>query len=44
MYRLNPEYVMPLFTDPFGRQMLIGGIIMQLLGAIVIKKIISIKV
>jgi tight adherence protein B len=35
---------MPLFTDPMGRQMLAGGVIMQLLGAIVIKKIISIKV
>jgi len=44
VYRLNPEYVMPLFTDPMGRQMLAGAIIMQLLGAIVIKKIISIKV
>ncbi len=44
VYRLNPDYVMPLFTDPMGRQMLAGGIIMQLLGAIVIKKIISIKV
>ena len=44
VYRLNPDYVMPLFTDPMGRQMLAGGIIMQLLGAIVIKKIINIKV
>ncbi len=44
VYRMNPDYVMPLFTDPMGRQMLAGGIVMQLLGAIVIKKIISIKV
>ncbi len=44
VYYLNPEYVMPLFTDPMGRQMLAGAIVMQLLGAIVIKKIISIKV
>lgn len=44
VYRLNPEYVMPLFTDPMGRQMLTAAIIMQLLGAIVIKKIINIKV
>jgi tight adherence protein B len=44
VYRLNPDYVMPLFTDPMGRQMLAGAIIMQLLGAIVIKKIINIKV
>lgn len=44
VYRLNPDYVMPLFTDPMGRKMLAGGLVMQLLGAIVIKKIISIKV
>jgi tight adherence protein B len=44
VYRLNREYVMPLFTDPLGRQMLIGAIVLQLLGAIVIKKIINIKV
>ena len=44
VYRLNPEYVMPLFTDPMGRKMLAGAIVMQLLGAIVIKKIINIKV
>ena len=44
VYRLNPDYVMPLFTDPMGRQMLAGAVVMQLLGAIVIKKIINIKV
>jgi tight adherence protein B len=44
VYRLNAEYVMPLFTDPMGRKMLAGGIVMQLLGAIVIKKIVNIKV
>lgn len=44
VYKLNPEYVTPLFTDPLGRQMLAGAIVMQLLGAIVIKKIINIKV
>ncbi len=44
VYRLNPDYVMPLFTDPMGRQMLAAGVIMQLLGAVVIRKIINIKV
>lgn len=44
MYRLNPEYVMTLFTDELGRKMLAGAIVMQLLGALVIKKIITIKV
>jgi tight adherence protein B len=44
VYRLNPEYVMVLFTDEMGQQMLITGAIMQLLGAIVIRKIVNIKV
>jgi tight adherence protein B len=44
VYRLNPDYVMVLFTDPMGKKMLIGGIVMQLLGAIAIRKIIDIKV
>jgi tight adherence protein B len=44
VYRLNPDYVMPLFTDPMGRQMLVGGLVMQLLGALVIRKIVNIKV
>ncbi len=41
---LNPDYVMVLFTDPMGKKMLLGGIIMQLLGAAVIRKIVNIQV
>ncbi len=44
VYRMNPDYVMALFTEPLGRKMLTGAIILQLLGAIVIKKIVNIKV
>lgn len=44
MLRLNYDYVMMLFEDPLGQKMLIFGIIMQILGAIAIKKIITIKV
>lgn len=44
MYRLNPDYAMVLFTDPMGQKMLAVAVIMQLLGAYVIKKIIDIKV
>ena len=44
MWKLNPGYMMTLFEDPMGHQMLVGGIIMQALGALVIKKIITIKV
>ena len=44
VYKLNPEYMMVLFTDPMGKKMLAGALVLQLLGALVIKKIINIKV
>lgn len=44
LYRLNPSYCMILFDDPMGQQMLAVAGVMQIVGALVIKKIISIKV
>ena len=44
MLRLNYDYVMMLFQDELGKQMLAFGIVMQILGAVVIKKIVNIKV
>jgi tight adherence protein B len=44
VWYLNPEYVMVLFTDPMGKKMLAGGVVMQVLGALVIRKIVNIKV
>ncbi|MCA9188129.1 MAG: type II secretion system F family protein [Planctomycetales bacterium] len=44
MLRLNPDYVMVLFTDPLGRTLLGFAGIMQILGALVIRKIVNIKV
>ena len=44
VYFLNEEYVMLLFTNELGKKMVTMGIIMQILGAICIKKIIDIKV
>lgn len=44
MYKLNPQYCMVLFTDDLGQQMLAGAIVMQLIGAMVIRKIVNIKV
>ncbi len=44
MYKLNPEYTMVLFEDPMGQQMLAVAIVMQIIGALVIKKIVNIKV
>jgi tight adherence protein B len=44
MFRLNPKYCMVLFNDPVGQWMLGGAVLMQILGALVIRKIINIKV
>jgi tight adherence protein B len=44
IYNLNHDYVMLLFEDPMGKKMLLGAIIMQVLGALVIRKIVNIKV
>ncbi len=44
VYRMNPDYLMLLFTDDLGKKMLIGGIVSQLLGALVIRKIVNIRV
>lgn len=44
VYYLNPDYMQLLFTDPMGKQMLAGAILLQFVGALVIKKIITIKV
>ena len=44
MYYMNPAYCQPLFDDPLGRQMLLTAVASQAVGALVIRKIINIKV
>lgn len=44
VYYLNAEYCMVLFRDPMGQKMLAVAVFLQILGALVIKKIINIKV
>jgi tight adherence protein B len=44
IYKLNQGYVMKLFEDPLGHKMLAVAVILQILGAVVIKKIVNIKV
>jgi len=44
VYKMNPDYLMLLFTDPMGKKMLVGGIVSQLLGALMIRKIVNIRV
>jgi tight adherence protein B len=44
VYKLNPDYVMVLFTDPMGKQMLAAAVLLQVVGAMVIRKIVNIRV
>lgn len=44
MLYLNSEYVMMLFTEPLGRKMLAFALFTQVVGALAIRKIITIKV
>ena len=44
VYRMNPDYLMLLFTDEMGKKMLIAGVVSQLVGALVIRKIVNIRV
>ncbi len=44
VWKLNPDYVMLLFEDEIGKQMIAVAIFLQVLGAVAIKKIITIKV
>jgi tight adherence protein B len=44
VYQLNPDYLMTLFTDPIGKKMLGVAVVMQIAGALVIRKIVNIKV
>ena len=44
VYYLNPDYIMLLFTEELGRQMIAYAAVLQVLGAITIKKIVAIKI
>jgi tight adherence protein B len=44
MLHIKPDYVQVLWTEPLGIKMSVFGLVMQILGALVIKKIVNIKV
>lgn len=44
VYALNPEYMLPLFTDPKGQMILLTAAVMQVFGYLVIRKMIQIQV
>lgn len=44
LFAMNPEYIMVLFTHPLGHKLMIAGAVMNMLGLLVIRKIVRIKV
>jgi len=44
MLVLNPEFIRPLFTDPLGHILIVGGIVLQTVGYFFIRRIIRIQV
>ncbi len=44
LYFLNPSYISLLFTTPKGQMLLAGGLALEVIGALVIKKIVTIEV
>ena len=44
MYQLNSDYINLLFEYPLGNKMLAAAVVLQVVGALVIKKFINIKV
>jgi tight adherence protein B len=44
MLTTNPSFIHPLFADPIGHTLVVGGIVLQTIGYFVIRKIIQIQV
>jgi tight adherence protein B len=44
MLNVKPDYIEPLWTTEIGRKMSLYALLLQILGAVVIKKIVNIKV
>ena len=44
LFKLNPDYMSPLLTDPMGQNMLMVGSFLMVIGAIVMKRMVAIKV
>jgi tight adherence protein B len=44
LFTISPGYMRPLWEEPMGRSMIVGAIILQIAGMLVIRKIIRIKI
>ncbi len=44
LFKMNPEYMLTLFTDPMGQKMVMVGSFLMVTGAIIMKRMVAIKV
>ena len=44
LYRMNPEYIGLLFTDPIGHAMLMTGAVLMTIGGFITRNMINIEV
>lgn len=44
VYVINPQFMLPLFTQPIGQAMLLAGIVMEIIGGLLIRNIVNIRV
>ena len=43
IYTMTPDFIMPLFTQPLGRKLLLGAVVFQLIGFLWIRRILDIE-
>jgi tight adherence protein B len=44
LYKMNPDYIGLLFTDPFGQNLAMGASFLMITGAFVMKRMVQIRV
>jgi len=44
LYKISPEYLEPLFTDPIGQSLTTIGAVLMVMGAVIMKRMVTIKV
>jgi len=44
LHTVNPKYMSLLYTDPLGQMMVVAAFVLMVLGGIVMKRMIAIKV
>ena len=44
LFKMNPDYLMTLFTDPMGQKMVMVGSVLMVAGAVIMKRMVAIKV